>query len=222
MTKQIVFRKDALANGYSRYFTGRPCKNGHIEQRQTSNKGCVSCLLERGSKWRAANIDEIRRRDRIIYAANPEKAALKNKSRDAEKMRDSSRRWYSLNKKRARERHLKWCAENPGHKSEISRKWHANNRDRQREHGRKRRAIKLNASGSHSKSDIDNIRRLQSARCAYCRCLLGKKYHIDHIFPMSKGGSNGRSNLQLTCVSCNLKKHALDPLDFARRCGMLL
>jgi hypothetical protein len=42
--------------------------------------------------------------------------------------------------------------------------------------------------------------------CVYCDCT--EKLHIDHLIPVSKGGSNHASNLQLLCAECNLSKGA--------------
>ena len=47
-------RKDALEEGATRYFTGEPCKNGHVSERYTLNSGCVQCLLERRDREKAA------------------------------------------------------------------------------------------------------------------------------------------------------------------------
>ena len=56
----------------------------------------------------------------------------------------------------------------------------------------------------------------QSHRCYWCCALLtNKPYHIDHLIPRAKGGSNDISNLRLSCVSCNLSKSATLPMDFA-------
>ncbi len=43
MASQMQMRADAAAAGKTRYFTGAPCKRGHIAERQTSNGGCVEC-----------------------------------------------------------------------------------------------------------------------------------------------------------------------------------
>ena len=42
--KQLTLRQDAISQGKSVYFTGKPCKNGHIDQRYTSSGGCLECF----------------------------------------------------------------------------------------------------------------------------------------------------------------------------------
>jgi hypothetical protein len=36
-------RATAMGKGLAQYFTGRPCKNGHIANRKTSNGACIEC-----------------------------------------------------------------------------------------------------------------------------------------------------------------------------------
>jgi 5-methylcytosine-specific restriction endonuclease McrA len=85
-----------------------------------------------------------------------------------------------------------------------------------------RRALKLAAGGEYTAEDIADILRLQRGRCAICRKKLGKTYHIDHIVPLSKGGTNGRTNLQVTCPPCNQHKSAKDPIVFMQELGRLI
>jgi len=45
----IVSRAEALELGLKRYYTGKPCKHGHVAERYVSGKakgkgGCVECL----------------------------------------------------------------------------------------------------------------------------------------------------------------------------------
>lgn len=51
----VVNRADAETHGLTRYFTGKPCKWGHIDQRYVSMRACVKCRVETSKAWRAAN-----------------------------------------------------------------------------------------------------------------------------------------------------------------------
>ena len=42
-TGDIVTKKEAIELSLTRYFTGKPCKNGHIAQRQTKKSTCCEC-----------------------------------------------------------------------------------------------------------------------------------------------------------------------------------
>ena len=39
----FISRKEARRQGLARFFTGRPCKHGHVSQRLTSNGRCCEC-----------------------------------------------------------------------------------------------------------------------------------------------------------------------------------
>lgn len=44
--------------------------------------------------------------------------------------------------------------------------------------------------------------------CAFCGAAANEsKMHIDHILPVSKGGTNDKDNLQVLCATCNLQKN---------------
>jgi hypothetical protein len=44
MASKFTDRRVAAENGSTRYFTGRPCKHGHIAERFTTSGGCVECV----------------------------------------------------------------------------------------------------------------------------------------------------------------------------------
>jgi hypothetical protein len=45
--KQRIQRAQAVAEGRTRYFTGKPCPKGHIADRTTYNYNCVECIKDR-------------------------------------------------------------------------------------------------------------------------------------------------------------------------------
>jgi len=83
---------------------------------------------------------------------------------------------------------------------------------------RRRYARKLSAEGTHTAEDIKMQYDRQKGKCFYCGEFVGQKYHVDHVIPLSLGGSNGPENLVISCPSCNLSKYTKHPMDF---CGRL-
>lgn len=43
-TATVMTREEAINQGLVRYFTGQPCKRGHLTFRYVANGGCESCL----------------------------------------------------------------------------------------------------------------------------------------------------------------------------------
>ena len=52
--QQRMTKAEAKAQGLKRYFSGKPCPNGHIADRYTS-AGCVVCMAAWAAKWKKAN-----------------------------------------------------------------------------------------------------------------------------------------------------------------------
>lgn len=87
----------------------------------------------------------------------------------------------------------------------------------------RRRARISGAGGSFTAAQIDELYLRQRGRCAGIGCgvKLGTDFHRDHRIPIALGGSSDISNIQLLCPSCNLRKHAKDPIKWANENGSL-
>lgn len=66
---EIISRKEAKEKGLTKYFTGKPCKHGHVCHRWTSGGACAECLKQIQKrpnhkdlckKWRQNNLDRNR------------------------------------------------------------------------------------------------------------------------------------------------------------------
>ena len=70
------------------------------------------------------------------------------------------------------------------------------------------------AEGSFTVTDIKDLYATQGGRCYYCSVDIETGYHIDHMLPISRGGTNGPENLALACAPCNLSKHTKTAEEF--------
>lgn len=83
-----------------------------------------------------------------------------------------------------------------------------NNKDKKRARKQKRRAIKQNAPGSFTSKEWYNICELYDFHCLSCNTQFDyEDLTIDHVVPLSRGGSNYIRNLQPLCGHCNSSKY---------------
>lgn len=85
-------RKEAQAAGAKTYFTGKPCKHGHIAPRRTLSKVCSVCAQVATDTWRKANSDRVNEQSRARYrddldAARDRKSARMRSYRKREALR---------------------------------------------------------------------------------------------------------------------------------------
>ena len=58
------------------------------------------------------------------------------------------------------------------------------------------------------------LARRRGWRCHWCKCLTTKRRHrptsatVDHLVPLSRGGTNSPSNVVVACLTCNLARGA--------------
>lgn len=147
---------------------------------------------------------------------------MTTKESRTERHRRYCREWYQRNIVSQRKRCLENRNKNIELRREHSRVYNAANLPRLATIARNRRARQRQSGETHTQADIASILSAQRGKCGYCRMKLGKRYHVDHIVPLARGGSNARRNLQILCVPCNKSKSAKDPIDFAQSKGLLL
>ena len=83
--------------------------------------------------------------------------------------------------------------------------WEAANPDKIAVYAHNERARKNGNGGSHTATDLRALWEKQHQRCAYCKIKLTPRT-LDHIIPLSKGGTNNPDNLAWVCKPCNSRK----------------
>ncbi len=216
---QIIGREEARALGLKRYFTGEPCAHGHICQRQVKSSTCVMCSRAATRKWRIRNPEKIARY-RIIDRENHKAAVARWYREHRDEVNARAVDWRKRNPEKARISNLK-SVKSENHKR-ATRNWRKNNPAMVRVHDANKRAKRKKAEGKHTLKDVLRIVERQNWKCANCAASVKNGYHVDHVMPLSRGGSNWPSNLQILCPPCNSRKNAKLPEEWAKENGKLL
>lgn len=112
-----------------------------------------------------------------------------------------NRKTYAKNRDVRKARSKNWRANNPERYKEQMREWRENNKQRKQELEHRRRARKQK-NGVYLITDKDM--RYLSGPCAYCGST--ENITMDHVIPISRGGTHGIGNLVPACLSCNNSK----------------
>ena len=87
-----------------------------------------------------------------------------------------------------------------GQYSESRKRYVAENPEKIRMQNRRTRVRRKGVAGGEVKHNTDVMYRKQSGKCNACKCSLHRNgFHLDHIIPLAKGGTNFEGNVQLLC-----------------------
>lgn len=172
---------------------------------------CRSCKSTKAKQSRERNSERIK-----TYAYNynrnmPQKVKDKKRARDKkwyeknkERIAKATRKRYEKNRdeilRKGRERYQR----NKQRLKGVRKKWEQNNKAVRREITTRRRTRKLN--NGIFKVTNKELNKMLNSLCYICQ--EAKCEHIDHIIPISKGGTHSIGNLAPSCKSCNLRKGA--------------
>lgn len=185
-------RKSAKAAGETYYYTGKPCKHGHIAARQTSSGGCVTCSSELSKRP-----DQIIKRRLGINA-------------HYQRNKEAKLQYGKEYRERNREKFSQWMAE-----------WRQANPERNKANKRASQSRRRALMQGLSNRDFIEWTAAQPKICHWCSKGCAEKFHVDHYEPLSRGGKHEISNLVISCQFCNLSKKSQDPYDFAASMGRL-
>jgi 5-methylcytosine-specific restriction endonuclease McrA len=109
---------------------------------------------------------------------------------------------YYETHKRKQKKYSEYTPEEKLRKLESTKRWNKNHKTERTLAMSKRRALKKN-NGVFSVSKKE-IQKIQSQNCFYCGSKGGE---VDHVIPLSKGGTHSIGNLVSACRSCNASKN---------------
>lgn len=97
---ELISYRDAKENGLVHYFTGKPCKRGHINKRYISTRQCFQCSSSQRESWRDNN------RERTNELTQNWKARNRLYISNYNKIYSSNNRGYFNMKQRLRQKNI--------------------------------------------------------------------------------------------------------------------
>ena len=180
-------REEAKKTGSKYYFTGQPCKHGHIALRKTKGS-CVDCLKvewAKGNETRAEYFrqynkqEEVKDRKNDWYLKNRDQVIARASTRPAEQLREYRNTWKENNKTQVR----------------------ADTKARRRKH----REATPHWLTRKQKSEIRQLYQIAITMTQ----TTGEQYVVDHIVPLRSDvvcGLHVPWNLRVITQDQNLKK----------------
>lgn len=221
---EIITRKEAKAQGLVRYFTGKPCRRGHVCERLVSHSACIECkqkfhkeyyaknkerLLKKVKDYAEANKDKITQYHSEYYARNQEKMkkrSLKRYKEKREEIAQKSKEYYQKNNKKICARVRQYNRKNK-EKIRVARKAYV----------LKNFAVLSAAKANRKKhvkkatpfwADMHLIKIKHKERVAMTN-MTGLEHHVDHIIPLQGEnvcGLNIASNMRVILARDNISK----------------
>lgn len=203
---------------------GKPCKRCGSNDWNLSGR-CRKCKSNTDRLYRVNNSEMIREKKRVYRKENKEKVRagyLRWLEENRDKKAAIDRKWAQSHKEQIKENHTRWRSKeenkikialngklwrenNPARIRATARKRYVENHDVAIATNHRKRARRRNAAGSYTAGEWRALVNKYDNKCLCC----GRddvKLTMDHIVPLSMGGSNDIDNIQPLCLSCNVKK----------------
>ena len=192
----------------------------------TLDKRCGTYAGVRAHQKRKENLcDKCREPARLAWQKCRKKNAIRIKESNKnyylanrEKWREYGKAYYRTNLEVSRARSSQWYAENSNRKAVNSKAWNSANPEKRKTHNRTRRARKFAVpSEPYTTQDILNLWGTDCHNCGEAIDLNAPRttrfkgwergLQLDHVIPLSKGGSDLIENVKPSHCLCNLIKY---------------
>jgi len=150
-------RKAAIAKGDTRYFTGVPCKHGHVSHRRAATGECLECRTIALAAWRKKNPTSVQKHNKTQY------------DRFSDKLKEYTRSYARKNAESVNAYHRAYQKKNLHKFAAIN---------------AKRKAAKLKRTPSWLTEDDFWMIKQAYELAAMRTKLFGFVWHVDHIIPL--------------------------------------
>lgn len=204
------------------------CPACRIRPRKTGARGtlltyCLDCEREKRREWYKKAMQDDAKKDKLAksrrewHVNNPEKWRESKKrylEKHPGKARQFRRSWHAKNPDKYKLYMRAWRKANPEEWKKLQKRWYEKNYEKVQALGAARRAHRLNAKGVDKTISIASLCERDDWRCHICGCKIEKNKRkdasmgpsIDHVIPLSKGGSHTWQNVRIAHRSCNSRK----------------
>jgi hypothetical protein len=176
-------RSEAMSSGAKYYFTGKPCRRGHVDLRLTKGE-CVSCKKEDAPKHLAA----------------------RRKKPKSEAAKKAGQRYYEKNKEVVKAKANNRRDED---KRAYRQRWKNKNPDLVRAHIEQKRARLRRATPKRLNKEHRRQMRFMFVKAREMTRNTGITYSVDHVIPLAGEGVCGLHvpwNLQIIPLLDNCRK----------------
>ena len=222
MMPDIIRRKDAKAAGLLHYFTGKPCKHGHVDLREVVNGGCKECGRKRAADrarflWKTQH-------DMMLAKARSRRVTEEQKEKhragvrayvkaNQNKVKACQKEFYKKNSEKLKARAKAYHHANIEAASVRSKAWRDANPDKVVANQKKSKwARKARMKGAvYEDFTLDDVIRRDGLDCYICDIRTDpdapvrtmNRAELEHVVSLAKGGSHTRDNLRCACFRCN-------------------
>lgn len=140
------------------------------------------------------------------------------RKKNRERLRPYFHQYWLVNLEHLLKYHADYRQRHSTKRVRYAAEWNKQHPLKMSEHRHRRRARVRSAEGVLSALDIQKQFDGQKGRCWWCRKkFMGSAFHVDHVIPLARGGTNDAKNICIACPACNVKKGAKLPSEFAGR-----
>lgn len=189
------------------------------KKRNGLESGCKTCRKIRSDARYLAKRDKILAKTREYQKAHPEVAKASTFRRRG-KIKEYQKSYYAANKDRVLEKGKLYYKQNKERHNALTARYYQDNKDHilakcrlwKQAHPEKVRIFSINRRAIKANTEWLALYASFGNKCLSCGIIPGK-LTVDHVKPLSKGGTNSLDNIQPLCGPCNSRKHVKE-VDF--------